>query len=390
MTASDAIDHVLQGAVEAGAVPGGVAIATTRDGILYEGAHGRRSLADPAAMTLDSVFWIASMTKLVTSVAALQLVEEGRLELHAPVGTLLPRLAAPQVLEGFDVQGEPRLRPARRPVTLHHLLTHTAGLSYEFWDGQLIRFQERTGLPSIRTGRLAALEAPLAFDPGEGWLYSTATDWVGLAVEAASGLRLDAYLRAHILDPLGMTDTQFGTTPEQAGRVAAMHRRAPDGSLSVVPFAARTEPEFHSGGGGLYASGPDYARFLRALLCGGALEGARILRPDTVALMGENQIGGLQTVDLAAARPELSNDVTFFAADGPKWGLGSLVDTRASAHGRAAGTLSWAGLANTYFWIDPLRGLAGLFLAQILPFADPAVLAANRRFEAACYAALSA
>ena len=388
MTASDIIHTVLRDAVEAGAVPGVVGIATTREDILYAGAHGRRSLAADAAMTLDSLFWVASMTKLVTSVAALQLVEQGRLALHDPVGAVLPGLAAPQVLEGFDAEGAPLLRPARRPVTLHHLLTHTAGLSYEFWDKQLIRFQERTGLPSIRSGRLAALAAPLVFDPGENWLYGIATDWVGLAVEAASGLTLDQYFHEHILGPLGMADTRFGTAPEQQDRLAAMHRRRPDGFLEAVPFAARATPEFHSGGGGLYATGPDYARFLRMLLGGGSLEGRRILRPETVTLMGQNQIGGLQTVDLPATRPEFSNDVAFFAASGAKWGLGSLVDTRPSAHGRSAGTLSWAGLANTFFWIDPMRGLAGLFLTQVLPFADGPALAANRAFEAACYAAV--
>ena len=382
------IEHALREAVQGGAAPGVVGVAVTREGTLHAGAQGRRSLADDAAMTTDTVFWLASLTKLVTSVAALQLVEQGRLALHAPVGELLPRLAAPQVLEGFDATGTPLLRPARRPVTLHHLLTHTSGLSYEFWDQQLLRFQERTGLPSLRTGRLAALEAPLVFDPGERWLYSPATDWVGLAVEAASGLTLDQYLARHVFEPLGMTDTQFGTRPAQQHRLAGMHRRDAAGALHAVPFAARTEPEFHSGGGGLYATGPDYARFLRMLLGAGSLEGVRVLAPETVTLLGQNHIGGLATVDLPAARPEFSNDVTFFAAAEPKWGLGSLVDTRPSPHGRSAGTLSWAGLANTYFWIDPMRGLAGLFLAQILPFADAPALAANQRFEAACYEVL--
>ncbi len=446
----DGVEAAVRRAVRSGAVAGAVAMAVTREGVLHEVAEGRRALGPDAAapaeadgdghghdghghdgqgrdargrdghrtdghgadgrpadghgvdghghadggdstgeaMTADTLFWIASMSKLVTSVAALQLVEAGRLSLHAPVGTVLPALAAPQVLEGFDARGEPVLRPARRPVTLHHLLTHTAGMAYEFWEKQIIRFQERTGLPSLRTGRLAALSAPLVFDPGERWLYSIATDWVGLAVEAASGMALPEYLQTRVFGPLGMTDTQFGTRPDQAGRIARMHRREADGSLAAVPFAAREAPEFNSGGGGLYSTGPDYARLLRMLLGGGALEGERLLRPDTVTAMGENQIGGLQTVDLMAARPELSNDVTFFAGTGAKWGLGSLVDTRARPDGRSAGTLSWGGLANTYFWVDPMRGLGGLFLAQVLPFADQRVLEANGAFEAACYRSL--
>ena len=389
MSHPDAIQRTLQDAVESGAAAGVVGVAVTRTRVLHAGAAGRRAQDAPEAMSPDTLFWVASMTKLVTSVAALQLVEEGRLDLHAPIGSVLPRLAAPQVLEGFDAQGEPMLRPARRPVTLHHLLTHTAGLSYEFWDKQLIRFQERTGLPSLRTGRLAALETPLVFDPGESWLYSIATNWVGLAVQEASGLALEAYFAERIFGLLGLRDIRFGP-PAEAHRVAAMHRRLPGGGLEAVPLTPRIQPEFTSGSGGLYATGADYARFLRMLLCGGTLDGARVLRPETVTLMGQNQIGGLQTVDLATTNPDISNDVTFFAGTGAKWGLGSLVDTRPSAHGRSVGTLSWAGLANTYFWIDPIRGLAGLFLTQLLPFADKAVLAANRAFEAACYAGLRA
>jgi methyl acetate hydrolase len=387
MTATAAIDRVLRQAVESGAVPGVVALAADRDGPIYEGAFGRRGLADPAAMTPDTVFWVASMTKAVTSVAAMQLVEEGRLSLDAPLGPLLPGLAAPQVLEGFAPDGTPRLRPARRPITLRHLLTHTAGFAYNTWNADIGRYMEATGLPAPRSGRLVSLEAPLVREPGERWEYSIATDWVGRAVEAASGERLERYVFARILEPLGMQDSGFVPGPAQRARRAGMHQRGEDGRLTPIDFALPEAPEFFGGGGGLLSTGPDYLRFLRMLLGGGSLDGAQVLRPETVAEMGRNQIGALVFQPLRSVLPAISGDCDPFPGTPCRWGLGFLINEADIPGRRAAGSLAWAGLGNTWFWIDPRRGIAGLLLTQILPFADPAVLDLFAGFETALYAA---
>jgi methyl acetate hydrolase len=308
----DRIDAVLRRAVEAGEVPGVVAMAATDHGLLYEGAFGLHDMANGPAMTRDTVFRIASMTKAVTSVAAMQLVEQGRLQLDEPIANVVPELASPQVLEGFDAAGTPRLRPARRPITLRQLLTHTAGFGYEFWNPDLMRYLHVTGIPSFRTGKLAGLRMPLVFDPGERWEYGINTDWVGRVVEAVSGQSIDAYFREHIFAPLGMSDSGFGVSSAQRSRLASAHQRSPDGSLAPIPPETPTEREFLSGGGGLYSTGPDYLAFLQMLLHQGRFNGAQLLRPETVTLMAQNHIGDIAAGIMKSVMPELSNDVDFF------------------------------------------------------------------------------
>lgn len=384
------IDGALRRAVEAGEVPGAVAMAATADGPIYQGAFGVRELGNGSAMTLDSVFRIASMTKAITSVAAMQLVEQGKLALDAAVPDIDPALGRPQVLEGFDATGAPILRPARRPITLKHLLTHTAGFVYEIWNAEALRYVEGTGTPRVLSGRLAALQRPLAFDPGDKWEYGINTDWVGRIVEAVGGQPLDAYFRDHIFGPLGMSDTGFVPSPEQYARQAHVHQRRADGSLEPQPLAQPAIPEFFAGGGGLVSTGPDYLRFLRMLLDGGTLDGARVLRPETIALMQQNQIGDLPAGIMKSCNPGLSNDVDFFPGARVRWGLGYMLNMDPSPNGRSAGTVSWAGLFNSYYWLDPARRVAGVILTQILPFADPLAVALYGRFERGVYALLRA
>jgi methyl acetate hydrolase len=294
MTPRPQVDAVLREAVESGEVPGVVAMAATDRGVLYEGAFGRRALGQPEPMTLDSVFRIASMTKAITSVAAMQLVEQGKLALEAPVPDIDPTLGSPQVLEGFDAAGKPRLRPARRPITLRHLLTHTAGFGYDMWDPTVGRYLETAGLPARGGGHVASIRLPLVFDPGERWEYGINTAWVGRLVEAASGRPLDAYFRERIFGPLGMADSGYVTTTEQRGRQVRLHQRQADGSLRLQPLEPpATAAEFWSGGGPLYSTGRDYLRLLQMLLHRGSWDGARLLRSETVALMGENHTGDL-------------------------------------------------------------------------------------------------
>ena len=381
------IDAALSRAVEGKEMPGVVAMAATDTGVLYEGAFGLRDIVDGPAMTRDSVFRIASMTKAVTSVAAMQLVQQGKLKLDEPIGNVLPELASPQVLESFDTSGAPRLRAAKRPITLRHLLTHTAGFGYEMWNPELIRYVAASGMPSLMTGKLAALQLPLVFDPGERWEYGINIDWVGRAVEAVAGQPLDTYFRAHIFAPLGMTDTGFVPSADQASRLVRVHRRGPDGSLEPITMEV-LHREFFSGGGGLLSTGRDYLAFLRMLLHQGRSNGAQLLRPETVAQIGQNQIGDIPLGIMKTAMPELSNDVDLFPGVRCGHGLASVVNAQQGPNGRTAGTLTWAGLFNTYYWIDPQKHVTGVILTQILPFADDRAVKLYGEFERGVYNAL--
>jgi methyl acetate hydrolase len=381
--------EVLKAAIERGDVPGVVAMAATRDGVIYQGAFGRRALPDGVAMTLDTVFWIASMTKAITSAAAMQLVEEGRLALDQPIAGLLPELAAPQVLEGFDAAGEPKLRPARRPITLAHLITHTAGFVYDIWNGEMGRYMEKRGAPGIISCQNAALALPLVFEPGEKWDYGIGIDWVGKAVERASGQRLGDYFAEHLFGPIGMKDTGFRLTPDRRARLAGMHARGADAALTPIEFEIPQAPEFEMGGGGLYGTAADYLAFQRVFLNQGRADGGQVLRPETVALMAQNAIGELNVRMLKTAVPGSSNDAEFFPGTVKKWSLGFMISTEAVSGGRSAGSLAWAGLGNTYFWIDPARDIAGVILTQLLPFADKKALALLDAFERAVYAGLA-
>ena len=281
------LPDILQAAVDRHDVPGVVAMATDGHRTLFEGAFGVQALGGAAPMTRDSIFWIASLTKAVTSVAAMQLVEQGRIGLRDPLGTIVPKLADLQVLDGFGADGQPRLRPARREVTLHDLLTHTSGFVYETWNPGLRRYVQVTGKPGSGSGLNVGLDMPLGFDPGERWEYGIGIDWAGKVVEAVSGQSLGAYFAEHICGPLGMVDTQFGRP--DSDRVVTVHHRQPDGGLQRGSTGRPAKPELESGGGGLFSTAPDYLAFIAMLLRGGD----PLLRAETVALMGQNQIGPL-------------------------------------------------------------------------------------------------
>ena len=384
MVQATAIDAALRRAIETGAVAGAVAIATTGSDLLYQGCAGVADLGSGRPLRRDAIFRIASMTKAITSVAAMQLVERGKLSLDGPIAAVLPHLAAPMVLDGFDGP-MPRLRPATGPITLRQLLTHTAGYGYDVWNADLKRATDALGLPG-RPGSIDQLARfPLLFDPGTRWNYSIATDIVGQAVAAASGMAIDAYLAAHVTGPLGMADTTFTLSDAQRPRLVAVHQRAADGSLGAGDRPAGNGPGFLAGGGGLCSTAGDYARFLRMLLRGGTLDGARILSAATVAEMGGNHIGALEVLPMRSAAPASSYDCELFPGMVKKWGLGFLINTAPGPGGRSAGSLAWAGLVNTYFWVDPAAGVAGVLLTQSLPFADPKVLDLLGAFERGVY-----
>jgi CubicO group peptidase (beta-lactamase class C family) len=375
-------------AVATGDVPGVVALALNREGVLYQGAFGERIVGAGQVMTLDSVVWIASMTKAITATAAMQLVESGALKLDAPASRWAPQLATVQVLEGFDDSGAPRLRAPRTPITLRHLLTHTAGYGYPVWSELLQRYYEQTHLPSTATCTNAALLAPLLFDPGSRWNYGINLEWVGKIIEAVSGMRLGAYLTAHLFEPLGMRDTGFKITAPMRERLAKVHERNGRGGFVATDFEVPQEPEFELGGGGLYSTAADYAKFVRMILRRGLHDGMQVLKPGTVDLMSQNHIGALNVTRLSSTMPERSRDAEFFPGLTKRWGLSFMINEEQAPTGRAAGALAWGGLANTYFWIDPTHGVAGVYLTQLLPFADPRSLPLYLEFEAAVYRGL--
>jgi CubicO group peptidase (beta-lactamase class C family) len=381
------IDQALRQKSDAKEIPGVVAIAATGNDIIYQGAFGKRDLGKDDAMTQDSVFWIASMTKAITSAAAMQLVEQGKLSLTDPIGKVLPDLAAPQVLEGFDASGNPKLRAASRPITLRQLMTHTAGFAYDMWNGDMVKYLEKTGTPGIITCQNAALKTPICSDPGTRWEYGTNIDFVGKAVEAVSGKKLDAYLRDNLFAPLGMNDTGFRISDSMRQRLVGMHARAPEG-LGPIPFEMEQTPEFHMGGGGLYGTAADYIKFTQMILNKGKANGNQLLKPETVALMGQNNIGAIEVGKLPTALPVYTNDVDLFPGMVKKWGLSFLINTAKSPEGRSPNCRFWAGLANTYFWIDPARNVSGVILMQLLPFADGKALETFAGFERGIYAGL--
>jgi methyl acetate hydrolase len=388
MPSLTSIDTMFRQAVDSGKMPGIVAVAATDRGRVYEGAFGTREVGVSAPMTLDTVVWIASMTKAITATAAMQLVERGKLSLDRPAQDVVPELAKARVLEGFDASGQPKLRAPKRPITLKDLLTHTAGYAYEIWRPEIARYQEATKTPGITTCANAALTTPLLFDPGDRWEYGISIDWAGKMVEAAAGQPLDRYFQDNILDPLGMTDTTFKLSSAQRARQSRVHARNEAGALAPIEFALPEEPEFLMGGGGLYGTAGDYLAFTQMIVQGGTLAGARVLGRETVELMSQNHIGALEILPIKTAAPPLSNDVELLPGVPKKWGLSFLINMQPLATGRSAGSLAWAGLANTYFWIDRTRRVSGVFLSQLLPFYDATAVDLLTKFETEVYRAV--
>jgi methyl acetate hydrolase len=376
------IDEVLASSVENGRIPGVIVIAATSDEIIYEGAAGFRDVESNIEMTVDTITRIASMTKAITSVAVMQLVEKGNIELDSPVGEFLPQLKEVEVLEGFEADNNPILRPAKAVVTVHQLLTHTSGYVYEIWNENAARY--------ARTEYAADddfLDVPVAFDPGTKWEYGISTDILGVLVEAISGQSLDDYFREHIFIPLGMSDTHFIVPEEKLPRLATAYFKSEQGELTPIPYS-RPTGDFFSGGGGLRSTARDYVRFMQAILNGGELDGVRILSAASVSLMSQNHIGDLEAADsITTSDPRLSNDVDFIPDSVDKFGLGFLINAEPIPGGRPAGSLAWAGLYNSYYWIDTKNDICGVVITQILPFFDADVLALLSEFETAVYAA---
>ncbi|WP_395714314.1 serine hydrolase domain-containing protein [Reyranella sp.] len=380
-------DSVLKEAVSKGDVPGVVAAATDAKGTTYEAGFGKRILGEAADMTPDTVAWIASMTKAVTGAAAMQLVERGKLSLDGPAKAVIPALGDCVVLESFDPAGKPRTRKARRDITLRHLLTHTAGFAYDIWKPEIGKYMEAMEVPGIISCQDKALTLPLLFEPGERWEYGINIDWAGKMVEAVSGQRLGQYMHDNILGPLGMDSTAFRISDAMRGRLAKIHHRGGDGRLTADPaLELPQEPEFEMGGGGLYSTAGDYLKFVRMMLNQGRSDkGQAVLKPETIELMSKNAMGNSKVTLLKTAAPPFSNDAEFFPGMDKSWGLSFMINNEDAPTGRTAGSLAWAGLANTYYWIDQKKGVGGVYVTQILPFADVKSLPLFYAFESAVY-----
>jgi CubicO group peptidase (beta-lactamase class C family) len=366
------IDALLDGAVSSGAVHGVTALVVGREGVLYEHTAGDANG--------DTLFRNASMTKAVATTAALQLVEQGRLDLDATVESILPEFGELQVLDGFDGD-EPRLRAPATQATVRQLMTHTAGLGYFFLSEDLLRYAAATGLPSPLEGKREALNAPLVRDPGTMWEYGVNTDWLGLVVERISGQSLGAYLAEHVWGPLGMTDSTFTLDDAQRARLLPVRMRGADGSLGPTDIELPAEFDWEAGGHGSYGSAHDYARFIQAWLN----DGADILSRETVELALSDHIEGIPMPEIMrSAMPELSNDVPSLPVP-QGWGLGFHLMKVDLPGMRSAGTGDWAGIFNSYYWIDRAAGVGGLFMTQVLPFFDDRIIETLMGFEVAVY-----
>jgi CubicO group peptidase (beta-lactamase class C family) len=384
--AGAALDAGLRAAVERKDVPGVVTLVTDRDHVLYRSAFGVADVSTNRPLTTDALFRVASMTKPVTSVALMQLVEQGRVALDDPAEKYLPELRELKVIESFDAKtGDYKLRPPARQPTVRNFLTHTSGLAYPFTSAIWRDLKPHAGDHFPFGG-------PLLFDPGEHWHYSTSIDVAGRIVEVVSGERLEDYFREHIFAPLKMDDTSYNVPQAKGPRLVAQQQRAGahmDGAVelqSPQPGLTVAEP---IGGGGLASTVDDYGRFVRMFLNRGTLDGVRILKPETVALMEQNEIGAVSVPALKSALPR-SADFTFIADGRDKWGIGFLITVDQVAGKRSPGSLSWGGINNTYFWIDPARGIAGVIMMQYLPFADAKALATYDVFERGAYQLVSA
>jgi CubicO group peptidase (beta-lactamase class C family) len=376
------LDDTLRAGIAQRKLPAAVGMVAGERRILYSGAFGTRDSSGVPVNT-DSIFAIASMTKAITTVAALQLVEQGKVKLDAPVSQHLPQLATLEVLEGFDAEtGKASLRPTRTPVTLKHLLTHTSGICYDIWDRDMFQY-------TLKTKGVVPAVPPLMFEPGMRWQYGMGVDWAGRLVEVVSGMNLEEYFQARILGPLAMQDTSYLIPASKFDRLVSAYSRQADGSLRQNPRVPPPVPKEFSGGGGLYSTTGDYIRFIQMILRKGrGPNNHRILQAKTVESMEINQIGTATAGKMKSYRPNLSSDVDMQPGATEKWGLGFLINTTAYDGGRAEGSLAWAGLFNTFYWIDPKRSICAVLMMQFLPFVDKEAVGLLGDFERRVYSSL--
>jgi len=383
-TAADAA--LTQTVTRHGGAPGVVAMATDHQGNFYEGAAGTRELGRDAPMTTDSVFAIFSTTKALTGTCIMQLVEEGKISLSDAASKYVPEIAELQVLDGFGADGQPKTRPPKRDITINDLMLHTSGLCYEFFSGDDLGYRTAKKIPTVVSSTFASIRTVLLHDPGERWTYGVSLDWIGRIVEQQRGKRLGEVMKERIFDPLGMTDIAFTMTDSMKARRVTIHDRAADGKLTPLPDLVLPQPpEMDMGGHGLYASVGEYMKFIRMMLNDGAGPNGRVLKAETVAQMSKDGLGTLQSTGWQTSIPSLSNDGEFFPGIDKGWAYTFMTNREATPSGRPAGSLMWAGLANSFFWIDRKNAIGGYWASQILPFQDCASYPGFVDFETTIY-----
>jgi CubicO group peptidase (beta-lactamase class C family) len=380
-----ALSKQIADAAARGDTPGVVEIVVDREKTLYLGAAGKFDIAKNVPMATNAIFNIASMTKPVTSVVIMMLKEAGQLRLDDPVSAYLDGYDKLQVISTFnDKDGTYQTRPAKRPMTIRHLLAHTSGIGYTTWSPIALKIQEKT--------QKNEWEQPLLSDPGEVWHYSASTRVLGFIVEKVTKTTLEAWYQEHLFKPLGMVDTSWAVAADKQSRVATQYRRADGGTLEELPrtpIASTPTPPFR-GDGGLYSTAEDYSRFVRMLLNGGRLGSVRILNDASVKMMGENQIGSIFVEEQPVAVPARSRPMPLGAGK-DKFGLGFQIASNDPRYAgfRSPGSMSWAGLYNTEFWVDPVKRIGAIQLMQVLPFYDEGAIRTLRDFEKLVYSSLT-
>lgn len=380
---SRALQHSLEQSVARGRAHFLVGMTADASGVTFSGAAGDAAPGKPAAD--DTVLRIFSMTKAIGSTAAMLLIERGKLGLDTPVASVLPEFGKLQVLAGWDGE-KPVFRAPRTQATIRHLATHTSGLEYEFWCKDMADYLTRTGSPSCLSGSRAAFNYPLMSDPGTRWGYGISIDWLGMVVQELSGQPIDAFVRENILQPLAMNDTDFEVRAHMAPRLSTVKARGEDGKLADFDIAPPAQPEVYGMGQALYSTPRDYLHFLRLFLGGGAVDGVRILGEASVQTMMQNQMGPLQFARMTTAIPSVSATFDPFPGTIKTHTIGFMRNEADIPGRRHAGSLSWAGVLNSHYWIDPTAGLAAVIATQTLPFVEPPFMEAYADFERAVYA----
>jgi methyl acetate hydrolase len=372
-----------------GGAPGVVAMATDRQANFYEGAAGKRELGKDQPMTLDTVMAIFSTTKALTGTCIMQLVEDGKIKLEDAAKKYVPELGELQVLDGFDAAGQPKTRPPKRDITVNDLMLHTSGLCYEFFSHDDLKYRAAKNIPTVVSCSFPSIRTVLLHDPGAQWTYGVNIDWLGRIVEQQRGKRLGEVMKERIFAPLGMQDISFTMTDSMKARRATIHDRAADGKLTPLPDLALPQPpEMDMGGHGLYATVGEYMKFIRMILNDGAGLHGRVLKAETVQRMSQNGLGHIKVGGWNTSVPSLSNDGEFFPGLDKSWSYTFMVNDEQAPTGRPAGSLSWAGLANCFYWIDRKNGIGGYWGTQILPFQDAVSYPGFVDFETAVYRSL--
>lgn len=381
------LDKALESAVNvAGGIPGVVAMLTDKQANIYEGALGKLSLDCDEKINTESVFNAFSTTKALVGALLFTLIEENIVKLDDLAKEYLPEIADIEVLEGFDKDSKPITRKAKNDITLRHLVLHTAGFGYEFFNKEDLAYRQYYSIPSVVTNTLESLQSVLLFEPGTSWNYGINIDWLGLVLEKATSKRLSVLLKEKILEPCNMRDTVFDLTDSLKQRLAIIHVRDQSGKLSPARDITLPNPSpIDMGGHGLHCTVTDYMKFIRMILNDGVGENGRVLSPQSINFMCMNGIGTLRCQGWDSAIPLFTNKGEFYPSIQKSWGYTFQINEEMTNTGRPAHTIMWAGISNLFYFIDRKNGIGGFWASEVLPFMDPSSYGGFLQFESSIY-----